>query len=137
MATRKNTKKDYIFAVGRRRTAVARVRLHSGHGENLVNGKLFSEYFPGAASAVSYLLPFVTTNTEGKYWVSAKVAGGGKNGQLEALVHGISRTLVLANEEVRPALKKHSLLTRDSRKRQRRRVGKAGKSRKQKSSPKR
>jgi small subunit ribosomal protein S9 len=137
MATRKSTKKDYIFAVGRRKTSIARVRLHSGRGENLVNGKLFNEYFPATISEAQWMLPFVATKTEGKYWISAKVAGGGKNGQLDALVHGIARTLVEVSEEARPALKKFKLLTRDSRKRQRRRVGRAGKSRKQKSSPKR
>lgn len=133
----KATKKDYTFAVGRRRTSVARVRLYSGRGENVVNEKPFKEYFPTLTWDKLLELPFKATETEGKYWVSAKVAGGGKHGQLEAVVHGISHALVTVNEELRPSLKKYSLLTRDSRKRQRRRIGTGGKSRRQKSSPKR
>lgn len=134
---RKSTKKDYIFAVGRRKTSVARVRLHSGRGENVVNGKSFGEYFPGQANEILYTLPFSVVKSEGKYWVSAKVAGGGKDGQLDALVHGISRALVLLNGEFRTPLKKHKLLTRDSRTRERRKVGTGGKSRRKKQSPKR
>lgn len=133
----KAAKKDYTFAVGRRRTSVARVRLYSGRGENVVNEKSFKEYFPTLTWDKLLELPFKATETEGKYWVSAKVVGGGKHGQLEAVVHGISHALVTVNEELRPSLKKYSLLTRDSRKRQRRRIGTGGKSRRQKSSPKR
>lgn len=130
-------KKEYISVVGRRRRAIARVRLFSGRGENIVNEKTFAEYFPTYSWDKLLSLPFEATKTEGKYWVSAKIVGGGKHGQLEALVHGISRALVSVNESFRPELKKHKLLTRDSRKRQRRRVGTGGKSRRQKSSPKR
>lgn len=138
MAIRKTTKKkDYIFAVGRRKTAIARVRLHSGKGENMVNEKLFAEYFPSQANQIAYNLPLSVVKSEGKYWISAKIAGGGKEGQLDALVHGISRALVLAKEEFRPMLKKYGLLTRDSRTRERRKIGTGGKSRRKKQSPKR
>lgn len=130
-------KKDYIFAVGRRKTSVARVRLHKGRGESQVNGKSVLEYFPGQVELRTWELPFSATKTEGKYWVSAKIAGGGKGGQFDALLHGTAHAMILADESFRPALKKLGFLTRDSRTRERRKVGHSGKSRFKKQSPKR
>jgi small subunit ribosomal protein S9 len=84
------------------------------------------------------LRPFGATETSDKYYFTAKVLGGGKNGQLEAVVLGISRALVsISSEKNRSPLKKLGLLTRDSRIRQRRMVGMGGKARRQKQSPKR
>src|SRR3989344_328516 len=134
---RKTTKKEYTFAVGRRKTSIARVRLSKGRGENMVNGKLLAEYFPGDFYSKLLITPFSTTKTEGMYWFSAKIVGGGKDGQLGALVHGISRALSIVDTNNRSPLKKLGLLTRDARKRQRRHVGTGGKARRQKSSPKR
>jgi len=131
-------KQTFIFAVGKRKTASARVRLFKGKGENLVNGIALEKYFPGPVNRVAWEKPFSLTDTKDKYYVSAKIAGSGKEGQLTALVLGIARTLILADpEKFKPALKKAGLLTRDSRIRQRRMVGTGGKARRKKQSPKR
>ena len=136
MARRK--KPNWIFAVGRRRNASARVRLFKGKGENVVNDQLIEEYFSGDINKVKWSAPFRVTDVEGKYYVTVKVIGGGKNGQLDAVVHGISRALAKANvEKFRPPLKKAGLLTRDARVRERRKVGTGGKARRKKQSPKR
>jgi len=133
------TKKiDYIFAVGRRRESVARVRLYRGKAENSVNAMPATKYFPGEIAAKIMTKPFGATETSDKYYFSAKVTGGGKEGQLSALSLGISRTLVKVSPDKNKAvLKKLGLLTRDSRIRQRRMVGKGGKARRAKQSPKR
>lgn len=129
---------NYTFSVGRRRSASARVRLFKGEGENLVNGIAIEEYFPGVINKVDWSKPFKLTETEGKYFVTVKVAGGGKNGQLDAVVLGVSRALAEADKEkFRTPLKKAGLLVRDSRIRERRKVGMGGKARRKKQSPKR
>jgi len=134
----KKTKKDYVFAVGRRKEAIARVRLFKGSKENTVNGVLVGKYFPGKVMTLRWQKPFELTEVLGKYYFSAKVAGGGKEGQLTALSHGLSRALVGVNrEKFRSPLKKAGLLTRDARTRERRMVGTGGRARKQKQSPKR
>jgi small subunit ribosomal protein S9 len=131
-------KLDYTFAVGRRRESVARVRLYRGKGENTVNGMPSEKYFPGEIAKKVMAKPFGATESSDKYYFSAKVAGGGKIGQLSALILGLARTLVkVAPEKNRATLRKLSLLTRDSRIRQRRMVGMGGKSRRKKQSPKR
>lgn len=147
---RKSAKKEYVFAVGRRREAVARVRLYSGKdsvmwgeleakkGEILVNGKKIEEYFSGDVAKAIYQEPLRVTNTLNKAIVSVRVVGGGLNGQLGAFVQGISRALdKLDSKTFRPILKKRGFLTRDARVRQRRSVGMGGKSRRSKQSPKR
>jgi len=129
---------DYIFAIGRRKESSARIRLYRGKGENTVNGMSASKYFPGELNAKVIAKPFGATETSDKYYFSAKVAGGGKEGQLNALTLGISRGLVkVAPDKNKIILKKLNLLTRDSRERQRRMVGKGGKARRAKQSPKR
>ncbi len=129
---------NYIYAVGRRRSASARVRLFKGKGKNLVNQQPIEKYFPGKINEEVWAKPFRLTETLGKYYVTVKVVGGGKNGQLGAVVHGIARALALANrEKFRPPLKKAGLLTRDPRIRERRKVGTGGKARRKKQSPKR
>lgn len=122
----------YTFAVGRRKSASARVRLYKGTGENTINGRKIMEKLTELAK------PFKLTDTEGKYFFTAKVTGGGKEGQIEAVVHGISRALIKLNsDKFRVILKKANLLTRDSRVRLRRMVGTGGKARRKKQSPKR
>lgn len=133
----KIAKKNYTFAVGRRKTSVARVRLFSGRGETLVNSKPIGDYFAGVAPEIVWNEPFTLTNTLGKYWATIKVAGGGKRSQLDALKLGLSRALVAVNVDNRPALKSRGLLTRDPRQRERRMIGTGGKSRRKKQSPKR
>lgn len=122
----------YTYAVGRRKSASARVRLFKGTGENMINGKAISEFIAELSR------PFKITETEGKYFFTAVVAGGGKEGQIEAIVHGIARAFVKLNpEKFRVVLKKNNLLSRDSRVRLRRMVGTGGKARRKKQSPKR
>lgn len=131
-------KKEYTYAVGRRRSSSARVRLYHGKGENTVNGMPIEKYFPGAVDKTVWYKPFGVTETFEKYFVSAKVVGGGKKGQLNAVRHGISRALALVKpDKFRSPLKKAGLLTRDQRVRERRKVGTGGRARKQKQSPKR
>jgi small subunit ribosomal protein S9 len=131
-------KTDYTYTVGRRKSATARVRLFKGKNENRVNGELVGKYFPGKAMASRWQKPFELTKTMDKYFVTVKVVGGGKSGQLDAVVHGIARALVKASpEKFRTVLKKERFLTRDARVRERRMVGTGGRARKQKQSPKR
>lgn len=131
-------KLDYIFAVGRKRESAARVRLYRGKAENTVNGMPAAKYFPGALAEKVMTKPFGATETSDKYYFSAKVAGGGKEGQLNSLVLGLSRALVkVSPDKNKIILKKLNLLTRDSRIRQRRMVGRGGKARRAKQSPKR
>lgn len=136
--TAKTSKKDFVYAVGRRKTATARVRLFLHSGDKVVNGKPVGHYFPGEIAKNHYLLPLVLTKTDDTFSFSAKIEGSGKHAQLEALVHGLSRALVLHDSQAyRPVLKQHGFLTRDARKRERRKVGTGGKARRQKQSPKR
>ncbi|MAG59571.1 30S ribosomal protein S9 [Candidatus Woesebacteria bacterium] len=135
MATR--TKKEFTSGVGRRRSSIARARLYKGRGKSIVNDKPVGKYFPGIVQEKAWNKPFEVTKTEGKYWVSIKVTGGGKEGQLDAAVLGISRALSASDESFRQTLRKHDLLTRDSRIRERRKVGTGGKARRKKQSPKR
>jgi len=138
MATKK-TKKNYIQSVGRRKTAIARVRLVEGKSDITINGVPASEYWPGEVAEKRYTEPFVTTNTHKKYTASAKITGSGRNGQLEAFIHGLSRALIQINpERFRPILKKRGFLTRDPRMKETRKVGSAGsKARSKRQSPKR
>lgn len=135
---RKKTEKEYVSAVGRRKEAVARIRLFKGKGESIVNGKPINEYFSGVMAKVIYSKPFNEVEMAGKYFVTAKIVGGGQSSQLDAFVHGTSRALALTDpEKFRPALKKRGLLTRDARVREPRKVGTGGKARRKKQSPKR
>lgn len=142
-------RKEFTFAVGRRKASVARVRLYTSRevawgevvakkGDILVNGKQITEYFSGAVAKSIYSQPFALTGGLDKFIATVNIVGGGQSGQIDALVHGLSRALSLHDtEKFRPALKKKGLLTRDARIRQRRKVGMGGKSRRKKQSPKR
>ena len=131
-------KLNYTYMGGKRKTSSARVRLFHGKGESTVNGKPIAEFFPGEVNKTQWEKPFGLTETTGKYYITARVVGGGVRSQLKAIVLGIARAMSKANpEKFRPLLKKGGLLSRDSRERQRRMVGKGGKSRRQKQSPKR
>jgi len=135
----KNSKsKKFIFAVGRRKTAVARVRLFSGKGQMIVNGMPIEQYFPGEVAKAAWLKPFTVTDTVGKYYATIKVEGGGRSTQLGAIVHGLARALDKENKELyHSSLKKAGFLTRDPRAKERRKPGQMGKARKKKQSPKR
>ena len=116
-------KKQYP-ATGRRKQSVARVRLLQGKGEITINGKPLDEYFGMELLKQEVKRPFVVTDTEGKYDVIARVAGGGTTGQAGALRHGIARALCLIDEETnRPILKNEGYLTRDPRMKERKKYG--------------
>lgn len=133
-----NSQTNFFQAVGRRREAVARVRLFKGQGQLTVNGKPISEYFTGLVAQKLYQRPFDLTKTSGQVSGSVKVEGGGFNSQLEATIHGIARALqILDKDKNRSILKANKLLTRDSRARERRKFGQAGRARAKKQSPKR
>ena len=131
-----NPKTSNIFkAVGRRKEASARVILQKGKGQFMVNAIPIGQYFPNEETRLEK--PFKITETQGMYFATIKVEGSGKAGQLDAVIHGLSRALILAQPETRPALKKAGLLTRDPRVKERRKYGRAQKARKGKQSPKR
>ncbi|MBI3103396.1 30S ribosomal protein S9 [Candidatus Daviesbacteria bacterium] len=126
-----------VNTVGRRKEAVARVRISPGQGQITVNGKPIAQYFAGAIFQKIYQKPLEITKTVGKYTISAKVTGGGRVSQLEAVIHGVSRALAKVEPTLRTVLKKEGLLTRDARVKERRKYGHAGKARAKKQSPKR
>lgn len=114
----------YHYGTGRRKSAVARVRLYPGSGAITVNGKTVPEYFGGRQSHhQNVALPLRLTNTLDRYDVVIKVVGGGVSGQAGAVRHGIARALVRSDAELRPVLKAARLLTRDARVKERKKVG--------------
>lgn len=126
-----------ISTVGRRKEAIARVRLSTGQGQITINGKPIAEYFSGALFQKKYQRPLEITKTEGKYTISAKVVGGGRISQVDAVVFGIARAIAKIEPGLRTVLKKEGLLTRDARVKERRKYGHAQKARAMKQSPKR
>jgi len=114
---------DVIAAVGRRKTAVARVILQPGDGSILINGVELKERFPRAAWQDTVLLPLRLTNSQGNYNAIVRVHGGGVVGQAGAIRHGIARALVKADESLKPTLRKAGLLTRDPRVKERKKYG--------------
>ena len=114
-----NADKKYYYGTGRRKDAVARVRLIEGTGKITVNGKDLDEYFGLETLKVIVKQPLVATNTLSKYDVIVKVTGGGFTGQAGAIRHGIARALLEANSEYRAELKSHGYLTRDPRMKER------------------
>lgn len=126
-----------ISTVGRRKEAIARVRITPGQGTISVNGKPITEYFSGAIFQKIYPRPLEITKTLNKYTISAKVEGGGQVSQMGAVIHGIARAIAEAEPELRGTLKKEGFLTRDARVKERRKYGNAQKARAKKQSPKR
>jgi len=113
----------YVGGTGRRKTAVARVRLVNGEGGITVNGHPPSEYFGRRDLETVVTQPLRITDTIGRYMISVRVEGGGIAGQAGAVCHGIARALVEADPELRAVLKKAGLLTRDSREKERKKYG--------------
>lgn len=147
MESKKTASKDYVFTIGRRKSATATVRLYKKDvvfegitvhkGEIVVNNKAASSYF-GKDKELICLQPLEITNTKNVFAVSIKTSGGGKEGQLEAAVLGIARALdKFDSDKFHTILKKKGLFTRDPRVRERRKVGMGGKARRKKQSPKR
>jgi len=122
--TKEQNTTTHIRAVGRRKTAVARVQLRNGEPGITVNGKKMTEYFPITFWQEKVLAPLALTSKEGGVEISVKVVGGGTNAQAEAIRHGISRVLVKSDETLKPVLKAEGFLTRDSRGRERKKYGK-------------
>ena len=113
-------------ATGRRKTAVARVRLAEGSGQITVNGRDFDDYFPTATLQNVVVLPLQLTNTRQSFDVVANICGGGVSGQAGAVRLGIARALIAENAEHRPVLKKNGMLTRDPRAKERKKPGRPG-----------
>src|SRR5579885_510096 len=108
-------KKNVIWSTGRRKSAVARVRLLPGAGNIVVNDRSLEDYFPRDTSRMRILEPFELTETKGQFDIVVRVEGGGISAQADAVRHGISRALVESSETLRPALRKAGMLTRDPR----------------------
>ncbi len=117
------SEKRYLYATGRRKSAVARVQLHEGTGQIVINGRPMEQLLPRLVDQVLVNEPFRVTNTTGRYTVMAKIVGGGTSGWAGALTHGIARALALASEENRLALRHAGLLTRDARVKERKKYG--------------
>ena len=120
------TKTNEFVATGRRKTAVARVRLASGSGKVTVNGRAFETYFPTDNLRMRALEPFTVTETGARYDAQVNVAGGGPDGQAGAVRHGLARALIVADMNLRPTLKAAGLLTRDPRMKERKKYGQPG-----------
>lgn len=148
---KKAVKKDFIFAVGRRKGSVARVRIYPNPKEDIIwgdqkikKGEIFVDqkpadvYFQSLVNKILFTEPFRVTNSINTFATTIRVQGGGLTSQLDATVHGIARALSAYNtEKFRRILKSKGFLTRDARVRQRRKVGMGGKSRRKRQSPKR
>ena len=113
----------YFYGTGRRKTAVARVRLYPGSGEILVNGKGYMSVFTRGSHQAAVLAPLKAAMADQRFNVQALVAGGGITGWAGAVSHGIARALATSDESVKPALRRQSLLTRDPRMKERKKVG--------------
>lgn len=122
-----NLMRRHIVRVGRRKTAVARVRVYKkGAGNFYINFMPIEQYFPTRKLQTIVKDPLELTNTSGLYDISVKVAGGGKKGQAEAVRLGIARALVTMDEQLKPTLKHAGYLTRDSREKERKKYGLKG-----------
>ncbi len=120
----KNTDSGYIPAVGRRKTAVARVRLFpEGTGGILINGKDAKKYFSRDTLVARAQQPLAATGLAERFTITVKVIGGGVSGQAGAVSHGIARALVKIDESLRPTLRQSGLLTRDPRMKERKKYG--------------
>ncbi len=120
------TKTPEFLGTGRRKTAVARVRIATGSGKITVNGRAFDNYFPLETLRSTVSGPLTITGTTDKLDVRVNVSGGGPNGQAGAVRHGIARALLEFDVNLRPALKAEGFLTRDSRAKERKKYGQPG-----------
>ncbi len=113
----------YHYAVGRRKTANAQVRLYPGEGKIVVNNKPLEEYFTRPVDLITVMAPLKAAGMEDKLNVTVVVKGGGITGQAGAVAHGIARALVEMDEELRPVMRKNGFLTRDARMKERKKYG--------------
>lgn len=120
-------KNDYFYALGRRKSATARVRLTSGKGQIAINGKDLNEYFSGSAQLIKEVTnPLRVVEKSDKFNASVVVSGGGLSGQASAISLGIAKSLVAVNEDFKSTLKKAELLSRDPREKERKKFGLKG-----------
>lgn len=117
---------DFTYSTGKRKNAISRTRLYAGTGQITVNGRPVEDYFPRKTLQMVIEQPLKLTKLIGKYDIKANCTGGGVSGQAEALRHGISRALCIIDPELRGILKAAGLLTRDARKKERKKYGLRG-----------
>ena len=113
----------FEYGTGRRKTATARTRVYAGSGNITVNGRAFEDYFPRKTLQMIIRQPLALTKTLDRFDVKVNVSGGGVTGQAEAVRHGISRALLQADPSLRAVLKRAGFLTRDARKKERKKYG--------------
>ena len=119
-------KENVYYATGKRKTAIARTWIMPGNGEITINGSPMDDYFKVEVVKTIIKQPLVLTNTLESFDVKARVAGGGFSGQAGAIRHGITKALILANPELRKALKKAGFVRRDARVKERKKYGQKG-----------
>ena len=117
---------EKIYATGKRKTSIARVWLEPGEGKFVINERALKDYFGRETGEMVVLQPFDITGTRNQFDVTINVHGGGMTGQTEAIRHGISKALLLYNQDFKDALKKAGFLTRDSRVKERKKYGRRG-----------
>jgi small subunit ribosomal protein S9 len=115
--------RTYYYGTGRRKNAIARVRISTGDGTITINDKAPLQYFGRRVLEMVVVEPLKVTESQSRFNVSAKVDGGGMSGQAGAVQHGIARALIAADGAMRPVLKKHGMLTRDPRMKERKKYG--------------
>ncbi len=116
----------FLSATGRRKSAVARVRIAAGSGQMTINGRDWRDYFTTDATRLAVRQPLMVTGTEEKYDIIASVHGGGPQGQADAVRHGVSRGLLRSQESFSETLREHGFLTRDARVKERKKYGQRG-----------
>ncbi len=118
-----NTTQEVLqFAIGRRKRAVAKVRMYSGKGTSMINGKNVEEYVPSKSHLTEFMKPMAVAGMSDDHYFTAKVVGGGIAGQLEAVRMGVARCIAKVNEDMKSSMRKNGLLTRDSREKERKKV---------------
>jgi small subunit ribosomal protein S9 len=120
------TSPDFIVATGRRKNAIASVRVKTGEGKIIVNGRSFDEYFPTESLRNVVLAPLETAQSVKKFDVAAHITGGGPMGQASAMRHAVARALIKFDPQLRAALKPKGFLTRDPRMKERKKPGQPG-----------
>ncbi|MEF8823438.1 MAG: 30S ribosomal protein S9 [Desulfohalobiaceae bacterium] len=118
--------KDCYYGTGRRKTAVARTRLQQGQGTIVVNNRSLENYFPRETLRMIIQQPLRHVNLHGKFDIQVTIDGGGVSGQAQAISHGISRALVEYNPDLKKSLKDAGFLTRDARRKERKKYGQPG-----------
>jgi small subunit ribosomal protein S9 len=118
-----NTKKSYVWGTGRRKTAIAQVRLYAGSGSIVIDGKSLEERFPVETQRITICKPLNVTDTLNKYDIEVKTCGGGVSGQADAISLGIARALLKEDEALKEKLRAEGLLTRDPRAKERKKPG--------------